>query len=82
MVAQGVSTRADKLKVDVKVNEAEMTLTQAENGLSLSRMLLCQLCGLPAESEITLADESSDNLRFLPQTLTATRIGLWRTVPR
>lgn len=62
MVAQGVSTRADKLKVDVKVNEAEMTLTQAENGLSLSRMLLCQLCGLPAESEITLADESSDNL--------------------
>uniref|UniRef100_UPI00402A38A9 TolC family protein n=1 Tax=Prevotella sp. TaxID=59823 RepID=UPI00402A38A9 len=46
MIKEGVATRADGLKVDVKVNEAEMALTQAENGLVLSKMLLCQLCGL------------------------------------
>ena len=57
MIDEGVATRADGLKVDVKVNEAEMQLTQAENGLSLSRMLLCQLCGLPLNESFTLADE-------------------------
>lgn len=62
MIKQGVATRADGLKVDVKVNEAEMTLTQAENGLALSKMLLCQLCGIPADSNVTLADEDSENL--------------------
>lgn len=59
MINEGVATRADGLKVDVKVNEAEMQLTQAENGLSLSRMLLCQLCGLPLNESFTLADEES-----------------------
>lgn len=39
-----------------------MALTKVENGLALSRMLLCQLCGLPLESNPTLADESLDNL--------------------
>lgn len=62
MIKQGVATRADGLKVDVKVNEAEMTLTQAENGLALSKMLLCQLCGLPIDSNVTLADEDAENL--------------------
>ena len=42
MIKEGVATRADGLKVDVKVNEAEMTKTQVDNGLSLARMLLCQ----------------------------------------
>lgn len=62
MISEGVATRADGLKVDVKVNEAEMTVTQAENGLSLAKMLLCQLCGLPVGSDITLAEEGCDNL--------------------
>ena len=59
MIQEGVATRADGLKVDVKVNEA---VTQVENGLSLAKMLLCQLCGLPVSDEITLADENTDNL--------------------
>jgi outer membrane protein TolC len=62
MIKQGVATRADGLKVDVKVNEADMQVTQADNGLTLAKMLLCQLCGLPTDSNITLADENSENL--------------------
>lgn len=62
MIQEGVATRADGLKVDVKVNEAEMAVTQVENGLSLAKMLLCQLCGLPVSDEITLADENTENL--------------------
>ena len=62
MIDEGVATRADSLKVDVKVNEAEMTLTQADNGLSLAKMFLCQLCGLPLDSKITLADEDRESL--------------------
>lgn len=62
MIAEGVATRADGLKVAVKVNEAEMSLTQADNGLALSKMLLCQLCGLPVESDIRLADEDVENI--------------------
>lgn len=62
MIHEGVATRADGLKVDVKVNEAEMSLTQAENGLALAKMLLCQLCGMDVDSDITLADENDDNL--------------------
>ena len=57
MIGEGVATRADGLKVDVKVNEAEMQITQVENGLSLSRMLLCQLCGMPLDSDFILEDE-------------------------
>lgn len=62
MIAEGVATKADGLSVKVKVNQAEMTLTQVENGLSLSKMVLCQLCGLPLNTEITLADENIKNL--------------------
>lgn len=62
MIAEGVATRADGLKVAVKVNEAEMSLTQAENGLALSKMLLCQLCGLPVEKDVHLEDEESTDL--------------------
>lgn len=58
MIKQGVATKADGLKVDVKVNEADMQLTQVDNGLALARMLLCQLCGLPMNNNITLADEN------------------------
>lgn len=67
MVAEGVATKADELSVKVKVNEAEMTLTKVENGLSLSKMVLCQLCGIPLDTPITLADESMEKIT-LPDT--------------
>lgn len=62
MIKEGVATRADGLKVNVKVNEAEMQVTQVEDGLSLAKMLLCQLCGMSTDSNITLADEDSENI--------------------
>ena len=62
MIDEGVATRSDGLSVDVKVNEAEMTLTKVNDGLVLSRMLLNQLCGLPLNEQITLADEQSENI--------------------
>ncbi len=62
MIKEGVATRADGLKVGVKVNEAEMAVTQVEDGLSLAKMLLCQTCGMPAETQITLSDEMTDGI--------------------
>ena len=62
MIDEGVATRSDGLSVNVKLNEAEMTLTKVNDGVVLSKMLLCQLCGLPVDSDITLADEDRENL--------------------
>lgn len=63
MINEGVATKADGLSVRVKVNEAEMTLTKVEDGLSLSKMLLCQLCGIDLTSPITLADENLQDIQ-------------------
>ena len=58
MLAEGVATRSDKLSVDVKLNAARVDLTKVENGLSLSRMALAQVCGLPIDSQMQLSDEA------------------------
>lgn len=65
MVNEGVATKADGLSVMVKLNEAEMTLTKVEDGLSLSKMLLCQLCGIDLTTHITLEDESIEDIPLL-----------------
>lgn len=57
MIKEGVATVADGLTVQVKLNEAEISLTKVEDGLSLSKMLLCQICGLDLKEDIRLADE-------------------------
>ncbi len=62
MLEQGVATRADALKVQVRLNEADMQITQVDDGLTLARMLLCQLCGLPIDEPIALEDESRDHI--------------------
>ncbi len=62
MLEQGVATRADALKVQVRLNEADMQITQVDDGLTLARMLLCQLCGLPVDEPIVLEDESRDRI--------------------
>ena len=59
MLDQGVATRSDLLSVDVKLNEANVDLLKVENGLSLSRMALAQICGLPVHSDINVADEGT-----------------------
>jgi outer membrane protein TolC len=73
MIDQGVATKGDGLSVGVRVNEAEMALTQVTDGLELSKMLLCQLCGLPEDEDITLVDEESQRLpstQITPSALT------------
>lgn len=62
MIREGVATRADGLRVDVAVNEADMAKTKVDNGLSLAKMLLCQLCGLDLDSDITLEDENDTDI--------------------
>ena len=62
MIEEGVATRSDGLSVDVKVNEAEMTLTKVNDGLVLSRMLLCQTIGLPVNEDIVLPEEEAENI--------------------
>ncbi len=59
MLDAGVATRSDLLTVDVKLNEAKIMLTKVENGLTLSRMALAQICGQPVSAAMTLADEDS-----------------------
>lgn len=62
MIEEGVATRSEGLSVSVKVNEAEMAVQKVDDGLVLSKMLLCQMMGLPMNEQITLADEDSENL--------------------
>ena len=57
---EGMATKADVLKVKVKMNETELSIIKAENGLSLSRMALNQVCGLPLDQQIKLEDEDLD----------------------
>ena len=62
MIDKGVATKGDGLSVGVRMNEAEIALMEVEDGLVLSKMLLCQLCGLPVDAAITLTDELADEL--------------------
>lgn len=61
-IDEGMATRADGLSIRVKVNEGEMTLTKVQDGLALSRMLLCQVCGIDMQTPIKLADENITDL--------------------
>ncbi|MGN0033640.1 MAG: TolC family protein [Candidatus Limimorpha sp.] len=62
LVNEGMATESDRLAIKVKLNDAELTLIKVNNGLALSKMLLCQTCGLPLDTELSLADESLDDV--------------------
>lgn len=62
---QGIATKSDVLSVDVKLNSAQVDLLKVENGLSLSRMALAQVCGLPVDTVFTLADEGIRDVMLL-----------------
>ena len=68
MIDEGFATRSDGLSVDVKVNEAEMALVKVNDGLTLSRMLLCQLCGLPLDEQVVLQDEMTEDIAVVELT--------------
>jgi outer membrane protein TolC len=71
MIREGVATRSEGLSVSVKVNEAEMAVMKVNDGLTLSKMLLCQLCGLPVDEQVTLADEEKEEIAVTDEARTA-----------
>ena len=71
MINEGVATEADGVSVKVKLNEAEMAQTKVDNGLALSRMLLAQICGLPLEDPLVLADEDIESFLTEPSVTAA-----------
>ena len=50
----GMSTRNDLMKVQVKMNEADLSIQKAENANSLAIMNLCHIIGMPINSSITI----------------------------
>ena len=61
LVKEGMATKSDLLSVKVKVNEAGVTLIQVNNGIELSRMNLCRICGLDMNEPIEVEDNIDDN---------------------
>ena len=57
MIEEGVATKSEALKIKVKLNEADITVTKAEDGLTLSKMALNQLCGIPLDETYSLGDQ-------------------------
>lgn len=62
-VKHGMASHNDELKVKVKKNDAELKVRQAENGIRLARMNLCQLVGLPLTAVIDV--EAADDADFV-----------------
>lgn len=55
----GMAQRNMVLKVQVKLNEAELQLRKAENAIRLTQMNLCHVIGLPLTTSIALPDSFS-----------------------
>jgi outer membrane protein TolC len=66
MIEEGVATKSEALKVKVKLNEADITKTKAEDGLNLSRMALNQLCGIPLDEQYSLGDQDLNTETVTP----------------
>jgi outer membrane protein TolC len=64
----GLKHTNDVLKVQVKANETELQVRQAENGVRLSRKNLCHVMGIALDSELTLPESfdepSSININY------------------
>lgn len=61
MVKEGLATKSDLLSVKVKVNEAGVSLIQVNNGIELSRMNLCRICGLDMNEPVEVEDYVDEN---------------------
>lgn len=69
---EGIIINNDLLKARVRENEAELAEMKAGNGLILSKMALCQVIGLPLESQFTLSDTALQEYNALfPADLTS-----------
>ena len=58
----GMSPRNELLKVQVKLNEANLSMKRSENAIRLSKMALCHIMGIPLSDDI----EISGTIEFEP----------------
>ncbi|MFI3285872.1 MAG: TolC family protein [Rikenellaceae bacterium] len=69
MLKSGMCTKNDLMKVQVKLNEAELNQLKAKNGLILARMNLCYIIGLPVSTlELNVVD-NFDSQQYIDQSL-------------
>jgi outer membrane protein len=54
--SEGIITKNDLLKAKLKLSESEILLLEANNGMEISKMILCQMTGIPYSSSIALTD--------------------------
>ena len=72
-VKHGMASHNDELKVAVKKSDAELKIRQAENGIRLARMNLCQLIGKPLDSLIDPVPENDcDFVELVDKSASAT----------
>lgn len=60
-IQEGVATKGDLLNVKVKLNEANLALTKATNGIALAKMQLFYLSGLDVSGDYGVADTDFTN---------------------
>ncbi len=53
--------KSEKLKVTVQKNDAELNLLKARNGYRIMQMNLCQIIGLPLQTEIEMTEQVNEN---------------------
>ena len=56
-VRNGVKLQNDRLKVQVKLDEVQLQLTQADNAIRLATMNLCHVTGMPLSSRVSVSSE-------------------------
>jgi outer membrane protein TolC len=54
--SEGIITNNDLLKAKLKLSESDILLLKAKNGMEISKMVLCQMTGVPYSSSIALTD--------------------------
>lgn len=60
-VDAGMKSKNDAMKVQVQKNQAELQLNRAENGIRISQMNLCDIIGLPLDSNVSFSETFRDN---------------------
>ena len=65
MYAEGIITKNDVLKAQVKQNESKLQVLKAENGLALSKMALAQIVGIDSGEYIDVMDKDIDDNEVL-----------------
>ncbi|PID90639.1 MAG: hypothetical protein CSA97_01890 [Bacteroidetes bacterium] len=67
LVDEGIVMRTDLLRATVKRNEIELKALRVENGIRLAKMNLCQIIGLPMNTDIQMADSVTLDQYVLPE---------------